>query len=189
MSPSLVASSEDTRIYEFAIMYPADLLQKQEAEFIKEVEGYFSEAGAMQIAKDAWGRRGLAYPVKGHMEANFVIYYYELDPSKVKEIEQNLRISRNVLRHLVVKPPKNYQILKYSDVYADWQKNHESVDEVRTREKEEKVKEQVAKKAKRQVEKAASERTKETKEDKGVVVEAQLSRKLEELISDDSLDI
>jgi ribosomal protein S6 len=168
-------------------MYPHGLSQKEESELLKEIEGFFEEVGAKQIAKDLWGQRGLAYPVKGHTEAHFVIYYYDLDPAKLKEVDQALRIAKGVIRHLIVKPPKNYQIVKYSEAYAEWLKTRESVDDVRAREKEEKVKEQVARKAKRQAEKT-SER-KKTDEDRGELQEEQLSKKLEELISDDSLDI
>ncbi len=184
--PSLVPSSEDVRIYELCLLYPYPFGQKEENDLLKEVEGLFTEVGGKQVAKDKWGRRGLAYDIKGFTEGNFVIYYYELDPAKVKEIDQQLRIMKGVLRHMFVKPPKNYQILKYSDVYEDWLKNRESVDEVRARQKEEKVKEQVAKKAKRQVQKAADEK-KSAPAPK--MQEDVLTEKLEKLISDDNIDL
>src|SRR3989338_1567072 len=147
--PSLTPSTEDRVVYEIAVLYPI-LSQKEEQQMLKEVEGIFAEAGGLQVAKDAWVRRGLAYPVKNHKEGNFVIYYYDLEPGKVLEIELALKIEKNVLRHLVVKPPKGYQIVKYSELYEKWLKERETVDQVRTREKEEKLKDQVAKKAKQQ---------------------------------------
>src|SRR5262245_49834306 len=118
--PTLTASSEDVRIYECAVLYPYPLTQKQEQDLLKEVEGYFEEAGAKLVAKDPWSQRGLAYGVKGFSEGCFVIYYYEMDPLKVKEVDHSLKINKNVLRHLFVKPPKNYQILKYSELYQTW---------------------------------------------------------------------
>ncbi len=179
--PSLVPASEDTRIYECAILYANDLSQKEEAELIKEIEGYFDEAGAKVVSKDAWGMRGLAYPVEGKREGKYVIYYLDMDPAKVKEIDQALRIARNVLRHLFVKPPKHYQVVKYSEAYTEWLKTRESVSEVRAREKEEKVKERVAKKAQRQV----LDQKKKSDEVKPALQEGQLTEKLEKLISDD----
>jgi small subunit ribosomal protein S6 len=184
--PSLVPSSEDTRIYELCLLYPYPFGQKEENDLLKEVEGLFEEVGGKQVAKDKWGRRGLAYPIKGATEGNFVIYYYDLDPAQVKEIDRQLRIMKGVLRHMFVKPPKNYQILKYSEVYEEWLKNRESVEEVRARQKEEKVKEQVAKKAKRQVQKAADEKKAAAAKP---MQEDVLTEKLEKLISDDTLDI
>ncbi len=181
--PTLSPSSEDVRIYECAVLYPNDLSQKEEAELIKEIEGYFDEVGAKLISKDAWGMRGLAYPVEGHKEGKYTIYYFEMDPAKLKEVDQALRINRNVLRHLFVKPPKHYQIIKYSEAYEEWMKTRESVEQVRAREKEEKVKEQVAKRAKKQVEKATTER-KKAPGDKPALEHGQLDAKLEELLSD-----
>jgi hypothetical protein len=52
--PTLVASSEDARIYECAVLYTSSLTQKEEAALIKEVEGEFAEVGAKLVAKDAW---------------------------------------------------------------------------------------------------------------------------------------
>ncbi len=181
--PEISATSEDTRIYEWCILYPYLLGQKEEREFFKEVEDLFSEVGATMVAKDLWGRRGLAYPVKGAKEGCFVIYHFEMDPSKVREVDLALRIMKGVLRHMFLKPPKHYQILKFSEKYEQWLKERETTEEVKTREQEEKVQEQVARKAKRQA-KLATER----KKVKEPALEAEdLTQKIEELISDDSL--
>jgi ribosomal protein S6 len=181
----LIASSEDVRIYECAVLYPYGMQQKEEAQIIKEVEGYFDEVGAKQIAKDAWGRRGLAYPIKGAKEANIVIYHYEMDPLKLKEVDQSMKISKGVLRHLFVKPPKHYQIVKYSQAYEQWLKERESVGEKRLREKQEKLQEQVAAKAKRKAT-MKPEKKVETKPAKPMSGEV-MTQEIDKLISDDSL--
>ena len=176
-------------MYECCVLYPYPLGQKEENELLKEIEGYFAEAGAKLVAKDKWGRRGLAYPIEGAMEGSFVIYYYEMEPAKLKEIDQQLRISKNVLRHMFVKPPKNYQILQYSEVYEQWLKERSTVEEKKAKEHEAKVQELIAKKAQR-----AAKRTEEKKkEDKQVAAkpmsEAAITEKLDKLISDDSVDL
>ncbi len=184
--PSLVPSSEDVRIYECCVLYPYPFGQKEESDLLKEVEGLFADAGAREVSKDKWGQRGLAYPIKGFTEGNFIIYYYEMDPAKLKELDQALRITKGVLRHMFVKPPKGYQVLKYSELYVQWLKERENVDQRRKREKEEQVQEQVARKAKRQA-KMQTER-KKAEPTPGVQGE-QLQEKLDKLISDDSLDL
>lgn len=176
---TLVASSEDVRIYECAVLYPYALPQKEEAQIVKEIEGYFAEVGAKLIAKDAWGRRGLAYAIKGATEANVTIYYYEMDPLKLKEVGHNMKISKGVLRHLFVKPPKHYQIVKYADTYEQWLKERESVDQKRTREKQEKLQEQVAAKARRKVQ------TKKVETKAAPVSGEVLTEQIDKLITDD----
>lgn len=185
--PALTPSSEDVRIYECCILYPYPLDQKAEADLLKEVEGLFAEAGGKQVAKDAWGRRGIAYPIKGAMEGSYVVYYYEMDPAKLKEVDQALKIMKNLSRHLIVKPPKGYLVTKYSEVYATWIKERETIDQRKSREQEEKVQTQVAERAKRQVKRAATEKKPEEKA--APMQQEVLTEKLEKLISDDSLDL
>ncbi len=185
--PSLVPTSEDTRIYECCVLYPYPFGQKEESDLLREIEGLFADAGAREVMKDKWGRRGLAYPIKGFTEGNFIVYYEEMDPAKLKELDQALRITKGVLRHMFVKPPKDYQILKYSELYEQWLKERENIDQKRAREKEEQVQEQVARKAKRQA-KMQTER-KKAEEPASALQEQQLQEKLDKLISDDSLDL
>lgn len=184
--PSLVPTSEDSRIYEFCILYPYPLNQKEEQTALKEIEELFTEAGGKQVSKDVWGRRGLAYTIKGAKEGNFVVYYYEMDPSKVKEVDQALKIMKGVLRHIVVKPPKHYQIVKYSETYEKWLKDRETADEERSRKKEEAVQEQIARKAKRQA-KMTTERKKVAPAPR-VGGGEDITQKIDELISGDSID-
>jgi small subunit ribosomal protein S6 len=182
--PGLVASSEDTRVYELCLLYPYPFNQKEEQELLKEVEGMFEEAGAKLITKDAWGHRGLAYPIGGLTEGHFIIYYWELDPSKIKELDQQLRILKGVLRHLFVKPPKHYQIVKFSAAYEQWLKDRETQEEVKAREREQKVQEQVARKAKRQA-KMTTERKKAAPSQASG---EDITQKIDQLISGDSID-
>jgi small subunit ribosomal protein S6 len=50
-----------------------------------------------------WGRRRLAYPIKRFMEGNYVVTQIKLDPALVPELESSLRISEEVIRHMIVK--------------------------------------------------------------------------------------
>jgi small subunit ribosomal protein S6 len=52
---------------------------------------------------EQWGRRKLAYPVKGLMEGNYVLTRFKMEPSRNKELEAKLKISEDVARHLLVK--------------------------------------------------------------------------------------
>lgn len=179
----LVATGEDTRIYECAVLSPHGLSQKDEAALMKEIDAYFQEVGAKLIAKDAWGRRGLAYPIKGAREANVAIYYWEMDPLKLKEVDQSLKISKGVLRHLIVKPPKHYQIVKYADRYEQWLTERESIVEKRARERQAALEEKVAAKAKRRA-RVTTEKKVEARPQEKMSGE-DVTKSIEKLISDD----
>ena len=69
-------TSEDTRVYELCVLYPHPLSQKEEQDLLKEIEALFTEAGATQLHKDLWGRRGLAYKINVYEQGSYVLYYY-----------------------------------------------------------------------------------------------------------------
>lgn len=186
--PTLAPTSEDNRIYEWCVLYPYPMQQKEEQQLLKEIDEIFAEAGAKEVAKDKWGRRGLAYPVGGFKEGTFIVYYQEMDPARVAEVDKALRITRGVLRHLSVKPPKRYQIVKYSEAYEQWLKDRETMDQQREREKEEKVQEQVARKAKRQA-KMTAERKKAKPAAGQPLEEGAITEQIDKLISDDTLGL
>ena len=181
----------ESRLYAICILFPLSLSQKDEQVLLKEVETILEEAGGRQVARDAWGQRGLAYPIKGQTEGKYVVYHYDIDPAKLREADEALRIVPNLLRHLAMKPPKGYRIVKFSEQYEEWLKNREKEEERREREREEELNRRVVERAKRRVKRVEEEKEKEkesavttaAKTDK-----AELSEKLEKLISDD-LDI
>lgn len=173
-------------MYEIAVLYPYPLSQKEEQQAQKDVEAIFSDVGGMQMVKDVWGRRGLAYPVEGRTEGSFIIYYYEMAPAKLKEVDHALRIAPGVLRHMIIKPPKGYIVVQYGELYEKWMKERENVEEVRKREREESLQKRVADKAKRQV-KRADEEKKKVVEEKKPMEKADISKELDKLISDDDL--
>jgi small subunit ribosomal protein S6 len=61
-----------------------------------------SRGGEVQDVNQ-WGRRKLAYPIKRHLEGNYVITQLRLDPQKTRELEQGLMLSEEVLRHLLIR--------------------------------------------------------------------------------------
>ncbi len=61
------------------------------------------ERGGQVQQVDRWGRRKLAYPIRRQLEGDYVVAQFRLEPSHVREVEDSLRLSEDVLRHLVVK--------------------------------------------------------------------------------------
>ncbi len=184
--PTLVPSSEDVRVYEFAVMIRPDLDQKAESTLLSEVEALFTEGKGKLLFKDPWSKRGLAYKIEGFSEAKFVIYYYELPPASVREIDHQLRLLKGVLRHMMVIPPKGYEAVSHESIYQDWMKNRETIADVRARKKEEKTKQTVVDQAKR-----ASKRleTKAKEVPKKALEMQDLDSQLDKLISDSDLKL
>ena len=184
---SFTPSSEDVRLYEIAVLYPYPMNQKEETDLIKAVETIFTDAGAKQIFKDSWGRRGLAYNVGGFREGNFIVYYEEMDPKKVKEVDNDLKILKGVLRHLIVKPPKHYEIRSFADAEKQWKEQSRIHGEQQAQEREDKLKKQVVEKARR---KQVPDRKKEIAlEEAKPVTGEMLTQEIDKLISDKDLEL
>lgn len=163
--------------------------QKEENVLLKEVDEAFAEVGAKLVESDKWGRRGLAYTIAGHDEGNFIVYYYEIDPTKLRELDEALHILPGVLRHIIVKPSKGYEVVKYSEAYSTWLKERETESDKKGREREEKIKKQVAERAKRQAKRADEKKIEAKKEESAPVEKGKISKELDKIISDDELDL
>lgn len=89
--------------YEIAVLYDPQLeIDIAKAESI--VEKIISENKGKITAKDSWGKRKLAYKIKGNDQAVYVFYTVDLDPANVSNIEQTLNITDEVIRFLIIKP-------------------------------------------------------------------------------------
>ncbi len=174
----------EPRIYEVAVLYPFPMNQKEDTELQKAIEEIFAEAKAKLVLKDVWGRRGLAYKIGGYSEGTFIIYYYEIEPLKIKDIDVQLRILKGMLRHMIVKPPKNYQIVPYADHYASWKNQEKLMQEKAVMDKEERLKKQVVEKAKR-----VNTKKEEPEVKAAPMTGAAITEELDKLISDKDLNI
>lgn len=183
----LSPSNEDVRVYEIAVMYQPDLNSAQEPKLLAEVESIFSDAKAKTLFKDPWSRRGLAYKIGGYTEAKFVIYYMEVLPAAIREIDTALRLQKGVLRHLIVMPPKGYEAVSFEARYQEWLKTRETVKEVRDRQKGEKVRQSVVANARRESERLKV-KEKEVRKDAPLEKE-KLEKQLSDLISDADLKL
>jgi small subunit ribosomal protein S6 len=66
--------------------------------------GQLIETNGGQVRKvTPWGKRRLAYTIGEHQEGHYVVAEFDLEPTRVTELERLLKISDNVFRHLVVR--------------------------------------------------------------------------------------
>ena len=89
--------------YEIAVLYHPDLevdLSKAE----EKVASIFTASGGKIVATDNWGKRKLAYPIKGQEHAVYVFYTVEMPGEGIKKTEATLNITDEVVRYLIVRP-------------------------------------------------------------------------------------
>ena len=97
--------AEDKRLLDYELIYiirpdTADELVETRvnsvSEFISGREGVISEV-------QKWGKKKLAYPIKHFLEGSYVLTRFKMSPARCKELEANLKISEEIIRHLLVK--------------------------------------------------------------------------------------
>lgn len=89
--------------YEVAVIYHPDLevdLTKSEEKVVKII----TENGGKVTETDNWGKRKLAYPVKGQDFGVYVFYAVEMEGVGVNKINDTLNITDEVIRFLITKP-------------------------------------------------------------------------------------
>lgn len=89
--------------YEIAVLYHPDLevdLSKAEEKITKIV----TDNGGKVTATDNWGKRKLAYQIKGNEHAVYVFYTVELPGANVAKVESTLNITDEVIRFLITRP-------------------------------------------------------------------------------------
>ncbi len=59
--------------------------------------------GGEIVARNDWGKRHLAYPIKKLTEGNYVALQVNMPPQAVRSIERALQLNDDVLRYLVVR--------------------------------------------------------------------------------------
>ncbi len=82
------------------IINPALEEEKKDA-VIERVKGIIEADG--EIGKvDVWGMRKLAYPIEKKAEGYYVVVEFKASPELPKELDRRLRISDDVMRHIII---------------------------------------------------------------------------------------
>ncbi|MBA4336949.1 30S ribosomal protein S6 [bacterium] len=109
--------NEELEKYELMVILMADLSQDDTEKELQKIKKLISDATGEIYHEDIWDVRDLAYIINKQDKGYYVIYYFTLAESKhLVEMERELTINNTVIRHLLVKSPKNYKMKKLADL-------------------------------------------------------------------------
>ena len=94
------------RDYEVLYIVRADLDDDNVQDAVKRVNTLIERSGGTPDGTNLWGKRKLAYDVKHQKEGSYVLQDFHLDLDRVPELEASLKITEEVLRHLIVRKPE-----------------------------------------------------------------------------------
>ncbi|MCR1899268.1 30S ribosomal protein S6 [Irregularibacter muris] len=69
---------------------------------IEKTTGIIETNGSVESI-DQWGKRKLAYEVKGFKEGYYVLMNYTADPAIPAELDRVFKITEDIIRHIIIK--------------------------------------------------------------------------------------
>ena len=87
--------------YELMFIIDPVLDDEKKNAVIETVKGIIAASGEVGET-DIWGLKKLAYPVQKKTEGYYVVMQFAATPDLPKELDRRLRISDNVMRHIIV---------------------------------------------------------------------------------------
>lgn len=94
------------RHYEAMYILDPDLTEEQIEPIVERYKQVVIDMGGVVDSAGLWeqGRRHLAYPIAGRREGIYILMQFQSGKDVPAELDRVLRISDNVLRHIVVRP-------------------------------------------------------------------------------------
>lgn len=92
--------------YELMVIYSPNLTEDEQRQQFSQVEELLKHENARINLVDHWGKRKLAYLVKKQRQGIYDWFYFELDPSRISEIDRKLKMSEVILRFMIIKMEK-----------------------------------------------------------------------------------
>jgi small subunit ribosomal protein S6 len=98
------------RDYELGFILNPEVNEEQTRTILDRVEQVVARFGGQIVRVNQWGRRRLGYPIEHHRDGFYVFVDMILTPETVVELERTLKVSEEVLRHMVKRrDPKTVQ--------------------------------------------------------------------------------
>lgn len=178
---------EDLRNYELMVIIVPNISDEKIAKELDKIRELIKSYKGKISNEDLWGKRDLAYKIRGLDTGYYAVLNFEADKQLMKELTKTLNIEINVLRFLVSKLPNDY-VLK---PLAEYEKEAEKEKQEKEAAKEKETKARMARKpaAKAPVKAAAPKTTKaapatEAPEKKKGASLKELDEKLKSIIDD-----
>ena len=103
---ALKEEDKQLRGYELVFIISPEVVDEALDTAIDNISRFITGKGGIISEVERWGKRKLAYPLKHFLEGSYVLTRFKLKPMWSKELEANLQISEEILRHLLIKLDK-----------------------------------------------------------------------------------
>ena len=92
-----------SRDYELGFILKPEVNEEQTRSIVERLEQIVTNHGGQVMRVNNWGRKRLAYPIQHHRDGSYLFIDMILTPETVSELDRTLKVSEEVLRHLIIK--------------------------------------------------------------------------------------
>ncbi len=89
--------------YELTLILNPEINEDKYKATIDKVSQLITGKGGAIAAVEPWGKKRMAFPIKRFKEGNYVLLKCKMEPKTITELESNLKLTEEVLRHLLIK--------------------------------------------------------------------------------------
>lgn len=109
------------RSYELMYILDPKLDEDGSKALLVKIEELMSKQGVEIEKTEPWGKRRLAYAIKGNWEGSYILSYLKAEPTAISEMERRLRVTEGVLRFLTVRTDEQLAKLERRKARGDEQ--------------------------------------------------------------------
>ena len=102
--------AQQTRDYELLMIVTPEANEEEIKAAIERVTNFITGRGGSLIDQSNWGLRRLAYPIQNFHEGNYVLTRFSAATGDIIELDNSLKASEDILRHLTTKIDKSVNL-------------------------------------------------------------------------------
>lgn len=91
------------KAYELMLMIDPSLDEETHAAVVEKATGVITGLTGTVDSSDDWGKRRLAYEIRGHNDGSYTVVQFHATPEAVAELDRVLHITDPVLRFMIVR--------------------------------------------------------------------------------------
>ena len=96
--------------YELLYLVAANYTEEELAPVKEKIKDLIKKSGGEITAEDSFGKKKLAYPIKKNHQGYYLLFEFDLDGQNLKELDKNLTLTNEILRHMIAKKPVRAQL-------------------------------------------------------------------------------
>ena len=101
------------RYYELIYIVNSNVERKKIDQIMKDISSRLENTDSKIINHVVWGKKKLAYPIKGNTYGNYILLHYEGgDNNKLNEFDSWLKLSGLAIRHMIVRLEEKPDLVK-----------------------------------------------------------------------------